>query len=289
MRCLLLLITFAFIATPAIAATDPVMITVNKEKIRRSEIFDLLWSLQGPEAVTILINRKLILQEAARLKLKADPAEIRKRIDELKKQLPAGVSLQDQLKKSGLTVAKLRDDISLNLLQDMVVSEHVSTKVTEEEMRKTFDENRDRLDRPEGVKVRHIQTATKKQADSIHKDLKKGGDFAALAKKHSVDHQSASKGGELGWVPKGMFRPEIEEVVWGLKKGAYSKVVKTRQGFNIFLVEDRRKSKAAVYKDVASDIKETLAAGKLRQGLPQVLNKLKAKGKIKTFPPKKKG
>ena len=70
MRTLILLTLAAALAAPAQAE---VLADVNGEKITRDDVFAMLWNLQGPEAVSILIDRPLIRQEAKRLTRRRAP------------------------------------------------------------------------------------------------------------------------------------------------------------------------------------------------------------------------
>lgn len=67
-----------------------------------------------------------------------------------------------------------------------------------------------------------------------------GEDFAALARSHSKDKVSASKGGDLGWVNPGDLVPQFEEVMNGLKPNEVSQPVQTRFGWHIIQVLERR-------------------------------------------------
>ena len=76
--------------------------------------------------------------------------------------------------------------------------------------------------------------------------LKHGADFGEMAKKYSEDPGSASEGGDLGWVGKGVFYPEFEAAAFALKPGALSDVVESPVGFHIIQMLDRRGDKIHV-------------------------------------------
>ena len=89
-------------------------------------------------------------------------------------------------------------------------------------------------------KARHILVNTEAEAKQIIEQLNQGGDFAALAKKHSTG-PSGPRGGDLGWfAASGMGEPFADEGR-ALKVGAFSqKPVKTQFGWHVVLVEEIR-------------------------------------------------
>ncbi|MDR3625729.1 MAG: peptidylprolyl isomerase [Ignavibacteriaceae bacterium] len=109
---------------------------------------------------------------------------------------------------------------------------------------------------PEKINVAHIfinpkitdkmKGKYKILAQSILDSIKKGADFSELAKKYSEDPGSASEGGDLGWVGKGVFYPEFEAAAFALNKGALSDIVESPVGFHIIQMIDRRGDKIHV-------------------------------------------
>jgi len=109
---------------------------------------------------------------------------------------------------------------------------------------------------PEKIDIAHIfiipkvtdqiKGKYKNLAQSILDSIKKGADFGDMAKKYSQDPGSASEGGDLGWVGKGVFYPEFEAAAFALKPGAISDVVESPVGFHIIQMLDRRGDKIHV-------------------------------------------
>ena len=83
------------------------------------------------------------------------------------------------------------------------------------------------------------EASAEKKVNSILKQIKSGYDFSDMAKKHSQDTGSAKQGGDLGYLTKGV-NDEFDKIVFGLKKGEVSKVVKSKSGFQIIKLDDIR-------------------------------------------------
>ncbi|MDR3415958.1 MAG: peptidylprolyl isomerase [Nevskia sp.] len=84
------------------------------------------------------------------------------------------------------------------------------------------------------------EDATRAQAYELYERLKRGDDFTALAKKYSDDPGSKNSGGDLGWQPPGVFAPEFQQQIDGLKPGELSQPFRSQFGWHIARVEGRR-------------------------------------------------
>lgn len=80
--------------------------------------------------------------------------------------------------------------------------------------------------------ARHILVKTKEQADSLKQELKKGADFAAMAKKHS-QCTSAKKGGDLGEFSPGTMVKAFDQVVFKKPLLTVHGPIKTKFGFHL--------------------------------------------------------
>ena len=117
--------------------------------------------------------------------------------------------------------------------------------------------------------VRHIlitpdeiiddETAKQKLEDAVER-IKGGEDFGEVAKLLSDDPGSANDGGEMGWTNPGTFVPEFEEVVNGLELGALSEPFRSRFGWHVLEVIDRR-----TY-DNTEDLKEQGCVQRVQNG-----------------------
>ena len=94
----------------------------------------------------------------------------------------------------------------------------------------------------EQVWARHILVETEAEANTVYELLKKGEDFATVAKEHSKDTGSGANGGDLDWFGKGAMVAEFETAAFSQKVGEIGKPVKSQFGYHIIQVlghEDR--------------------------------------------------
>ena len=87
-----------------------------------------------------------------------------------------------------------------------------------------------------------IDKKLREQAEAILKRLRKGEDFAKLARQYSTD-ASRDRGGDLGWFGRGQMVPEFENATYSLRPGQISEVVMTAFGYHIIKLDARRKVK----------------------------------------------
>ncbi|MBI4148023.1 peptidyl-prolyl cis-trans isomerase [Candidatus Woesearchaeota archaeon] len=87
------------------------------------------------------------------------------------------------------------------------------------------------------VHAKHILVKTEDEANAILFDVKHGKTFEDLAKQKSIC-PSGKDGGDLGWFGRGMMVREFESAAFALKKGEFSKPVKTQFGWHVIKVED---------------------------------------------------
>jgi peptidylprolyl isomerase len=135
---------------------------------------------------------------------------------------------------------------------------------SEEEIKKAYEAEKERLQLPRRYKLAQIfiaqgddKEAARKKADELAGTLKdEPGEFAALAKRNSDDPASAARGGDLGWLAADEITPAIRTALSGLSKGQISSPVEGRSGFHILLVEDTRAAGPASF----DEVKDQLAA-----------------------------
>ena len=105
-------------------------------------------------------------------------------------------------------------------------------EVTDEMIKQSYDSSPDNY-------MAYDDVAAKKKISALRKKIKQGADFESLAKEYSQDKGSAKQGGDLGYLTRGV-EENFDKVVFALKKGEVSEVIKSKQGFQIVKVDDIR-------------------------------------------------
>ncbi|MCL2168172.1 MAG: peptidylprolyl isomerase [Lentimicrobiaceae bacterium] len=90
------------------------------------------------------------------------------------------------------------------------------------------------------VEIAEIKDRLENYREQALRDDNPKNRFSTLARLYSDDPGSASKGGELGFVERGVLYPEFEAVAFNLKSGEISHAVKTKAGYHIILLHERR-------------------------------------------------
>ena len=129
----------------------------------------------------------------------------------------------------------------------------------------------------------------KKQAESLLDQIKKGADFAALAKANSQDPGSAKNGGDLGYFAKGTMVPEFDKAVFTLKVGEISQVVESQFGYHIIKVTDTRLRQIQAPKGQKMDLNSLILRQKQMTTYQNWLRGLAQKAKIEVEDPVLKG
>ena len=129
---------------------------------------------------------------------------------------------------------------------------------TDDAMHKVYDDAIKQMPPEEEVHARHILVPTEDEAKAIEAELKKGADFATLAKEKSKD-PGAADGGDLGYFTKDQMVAEFSDVAFKLDKGQVSDPVKTQFGWHIIKVEDKRTKPTPTFDEVKSQISTYVA------------------------------
>jgi len=281
-KTILIAAAIALCSTGLYAADKPVAV-VNGQKITREELTKKLWWQYGAQGLSEAVDEKLLLEEAARLGIKADEKELDARFANLSAGYEDKAQFEKNLASVGWSPAELRDLLRRQMLIRATVMLSARLIVTDEDAKAFFDKNKDKMGAPESVKLSQIFVNTKAEADDAYLALSAGADFAKLSGLKSTDANLKKNNGSLGYISRGMLMPEIEKEIFSLKPGQYSKTITTGNGYSIFRVEELKPGQAASFDKVKEDLKTALLNQAITQKLPELAAELRQKAKIEVF------
>jgi peptidyl-prolyl cis-trans isomerase C len=165
----------------------------------------------------------------------------------------------DQQKLADRDDVKHRIQFERNkVLMETLLQQAGTASVTDDAMHKVYDDAVKQMPSEQEVHARHILVPTEDEAKAIEDQLKKGADFAALAKEKSKD-PGAADGGDLGYFTKDQMVPEFAEVAFKLDKGQISDPVHTQFGWHIIKVEDKRTKPTPTFDEVKGQLENYVA------------------------------
>jgi len=247
-------------ATPAVA--DPVVARVNGEELHRSDVTRMIAQLPPqvqqmpvemiyPAVIDQLVSGKLVASAGYKDKL-ADSAEVK---DEIKRAEERAV-------------------------QRAYIQKEVKARITPKAMDDAYQAFLKQNPPQDEVKAAHILVEKEDEAKAIIAQLKKGGDFAKLAKEKSKDAAAAAQGGDLGYFTKDAMVEPFANAAFAMKPGEVSKEpVKTQFGYHIIKVEEKRTQPAPTLDEVKPQLEQTLS----KDIVTALVDELRAGAKVETF------
>jgi len=282
-------------------------------KDRYQSGWEVKWNERQKDVLRDLIDEQLLLGKGKQLGITGD-TELVKRLDDLRKQM--GLESMEDLEKAaqqqGVSFEDFKDRIRNQIIAQQVVSREVGSRVriSNEEIQKWYEEHKKDISAPEAVRLSEILVSTQPpkppvsdkdkegtqpsaqlpedanrvaeasaKAKQLLDELRKGADFAALAKKSS-DGQTAAQGGDIGAFKRGEMAKELEDKTFALKPGEITDVIRTKQGFIIFKVLDHQQAGVPPLKQIEDRIREAIYSEKLEPAARTFLTKLREEAYI---------
>jgi EpsD family peptidyl-prolyl cis-trans isomerase len=200
-----------------------------------------------------MIKKELLYQEATKKGIDKDPEYLQK-LEEFKKLTLIGRLLEKEIE--------------------------AKAKVTDQDVKDYYDKHKNELAAVSQIRASHILVKTEGDAKKILERVKKGEDFAAIAKKSSIDPGSAQNGGDLGYFSSGQMVPEFEAAAAKLKEGEVSsEPVKTKFGYHIIKVTDKKKGNPVEFEKIKNVLFQRISAERQKEFFDTYIENLK-----KTFP-----
>jgi peptidyl-prolyl cis-trans isomerase C len=173
------------------------------------------------------------------------------------------------------------------LLMGLMLQDHARSLVTEEALRKVYDEQIKPMGAAEEIRARHIlfradpkdekaQAEAQARAQAALERLKKGEEFATVASELTEDPSGKENGGDLDYFTKDQMVPEFANVAFQMYPGQMSNPVRTQFGWHIIKLEDRRNRPVPEFEKVRPQIETFL----VRRGQTELIGQLREKAKI---------
>lgn len=253
-------------AEKAAEAEKMVLATINGTAITMGDFYRAVDALPPQQQYVALQNREDFLDNLIKRELVFQEANKRGLAD-----TPDVNAVMARLEKAVLIQYLLRQ-----------VIEGAET-VDDAEAERFYLDNKEKFKTPEKIKASHIVLKTEEEAKTTLADLKKGQDFATLAREHSIGPR-APQGGYLGTISRGEMPLEFDQVAFDLPVDTLSDVVKTDFGYHIIKVTEQIPSKQLGYSEVSVQIQKSLSAQKQQAALQAFLEGLTEKAAVEAHP-----
>jgi len=249
----------------------------------------------------MVVADELLNQAAVKAGIKVAAADVDKALANAQSQMGTPQEWAQFMKDSHLTPALLRSQIERNLRTDAYRKTLMANKgVTEQQAKEFYDKNRETFKVPESIRTLVIllpaaekatpaeRAEAKRLADEAHGKVAAGEDFAAVARQYSRD-PSAQRGGDIGFVPRGVLFPASEQVAFALKNGEISPVLETPRGYTVFKVLEHKPESVPTFDDVKQGLIQDMGRVMGQNILDQKIKELSAVAEIVVIDPRSQG
>jgi peptidyl-prolyl cis-trans isomerase C len=245
-------------SAPVTVDTSKPAAVINGEPITEARLDFLLKRVGQPDQPNGEKQRQLVLDQMIKRELMTQYA-LKNKLDQ---DLDVYLALQEQ-RESVLVSAAER-----SMLKEL-------PEITDEQLKARYDKEVAAVSKTE-YHPAHIVVETEDEAKQIIADIKKGKDFAALAKARSKG-ATKDKGGDLGWLQEGTVVPEFFAALGQLKDGEITQTpVKTQFGWHVIKLLESRPVSIPPFEKLKGQIKRLMQ----REALEARLAELKAQAKI---------
>lgn len=170
-------------------------------------------------------------------------------------------------------LARLRENLLINYAGNKVLA---AVKVSDEDVKKYYEDNIDRFKQGPTVNADHILVESEEKALEILAKIESGEvSFADAAKEHSTC-PSGQRGGNLGDFGRGQMVPEFDTAVFELEVGEMTKApVKTQFGYHLIKLNSKSDESVMPYDEIAPQLSEMVLNEKRREAYERKINQLK--------------
>ncbi|ALB43978.1 peptidylprolyl isomerase [Clostridium beijerinckii] len=170
------------------------------------------------------------------------------------------------------------ENISKEVITSMAINKVLSdVTITDEEVKKYYEDNKEAFGQPATVSARHILVETEEEANKAREEILSGKiSFGDAAMKYSTC-PSNQQGGNLGEFSKGMMVPEFEEAAFTSEIGKVTEPVKTQFGYHLVLVDAKNEASIKSFEEVKDSVLDNLIKENQHKKYDQILKELEGK------------
>ena len=257
------------------------------------------------------VVRELVNQQGEKENLKIEPELIEKELKTLRALYTSEEEFNNAMKSRNINLEEIKKAIQIDINKNHLLNAEIKGKInppSDEEVKKFYEDNKSKFQRPEAYHTRHILAAyfppeavrnqtieelkknkeyfariAEEKIDKVIEELKKGADFEKLAKNLSDDESSRENGGDLDFNYKGSFETSFNEAIEKLNPGETSGKIKTRFGFHVIQLVEKRPSEMAPFTEMKPEIQKYLYIKEAKKNVSSFIEKLKQTADIQTF------
>ncbi len=265
--CLLLGFLIA-IGLTAAGCSRGVVAVVNGHKISEDEFVTEMEKTVGKDVLRDLIDRQLLEDAAIEQGVMPTQKEIDDEVAKIKSQVGSDAAFNRELQQRNMTLEDYRDLLKMRMIVERLCTTEV--KITDADAKKFFEEHKAQYSTPELVNYSLMVLKTKKEAEDVIAQLKKGADFAALTRQKSEDTPFKNAGGNVGWRPlEEVQPPPLAKTLASLKKGEVSKPLRFGNSYVVVRLDDRQAAQKPSFEEIKTQVIRDAKAAKGRR--PQEL------------------
>ena len=269
------------------------MITVNGKKLSSEEYKRTCVTYQmqtgktdltSDEKTAIanqLVNAHLLLIAGQESDVEVTKDELEENYANFKAQYSSEEEFKSALERVNDTEESIKVKLKENILLHKYLSEKFYSKVevSDDEAESFYKENEEHFITPDQVQASHILVKEENEADEVKTKLDSGENFEDIAKEVSKCPSSA-KGGDLGFFGKGQMVKEFEDAAFSLNPGEITGPVKTKFGYHMIKLIDKKKSAKQSFESVKDNIKAYIGKGIADQMITEKINELRETAEI---------
>jgi len=237
---------------------------------------------QGIESViNKIVEKYLIMEYGKEQKIEISDEELSSSIKDITKDYP-NEAFKDMLLRDSIDYEAWEKNLLQKLLIEKITQKAIgkTDPVMIDEIQAYYNSHKESFRHPRMVRLRQIVVQSRDEAEKILARLAAGEDMGQIAQKSSIT-PDAKNNGVVGWISKGQFDEDIEDIIFSLPAGKRSDIMKSSYGYHIFEVMEERDEGYSSLPDVMKEIEATLTLQKKELSYKKWISELKNRYPVK--------